>query len=221
MNNLGKYIFSIFKTIYFNFKVFNFKTAIKLPVFISYNTKILSVSRNSIDINIDKISMAMVKFGFGGTDFIPAQKSFIKIDKGAKVKFEGRAFLGEGICVSVEKKSLITLGDNFACNKNCIIYCCKNIEVGDNVLLGWNVNLRDNDGHTIIYKNEKKENEKAIIIKDNVWIGAYVDILKGVVISKDSVVATRSCVTKEFNSPNLLIGGYPAKVIKEDVLWTK
>lgn len=221
MINLVKYIVSLFKTVYFNFKVFDFKKALKLPVFISYNTKIYGVSKNSIEIDTEKISMAMIKFGFGGTDFIPAQKSCIKIQKGAKLRFQGKAFLGDGICISVENKALINFGENFSCNKNCIIYSCNSIEIGKNALLGWNVNLRDNDGHTIIYKDEKKENEKAIIIKDNVWIGAYVDILKGVLISENSVVATRSCVTKEFNNANLLIGGYPARSIKEEVSWIK
>ena len=67
----------------------------------------------------------------------------------------------------------------------------------------------------------KKINKKEITIKNNVWIGSYVDILKGVLISENSIVATRSCVTKKFDTTNILIGGYPAKIIEEDVSWKK
>jgi len=64
MNSVFKYFISLFKTIYFNFKVFNFKTAIKLPIFVSYNTKILEINKNSIDIKC-KVKPALIKIGFG------------------------------------------------------------------------------------------------------------------------------------------------------------
>ena len=83
------------------------------------------------------------------------------------------------------------------------------------------MNFRDNDGHTIVYKNKDKQNEKSIVIKNNVWIASYVDVLKGVIVEENSVVATRSCITKEFSLPNILIGGYPAKIIEEDITWRK
>lgn len=57
---LIKYLLSIPKTILFNFKVFSFKTAIKLPVFIAYNVKLDEYYRNCIVIN-GTISRFMIK----------------------------------------------------------------------------------------------------------------------------------------------------------------
>ena len=220
MNSVFKYFISLFKTIYFNFKVFNFKTAIKLPIFVSYNTKILEINKNSIDIKC-KVKPALIKIGFGGTDFIPSQKGIIKIEKGSKICFYGKTFLAEGTCISLEKSSEIIFGNNFASNKNCIFHSCKSIKFGNDVLVGWNVNFRDNDGHTIFNGEALNDNEKEVLIKDHVWIASYVDILKGVTIEKKSVVATRSCVTKKIDEENVLIGWYPAKIIKENISWKK
>lgn len=46
------------------------------------------------------------------------------------------------------------------------------------------------------------------------------DILKGSVISDDSIVAYRSLITgQKFDQENVIIGGAPAKVIKNSVGW--
>lgn len=51
-------------------------------------------------------------------------------------------------------------------------------------------------------------------IKDCVWIGANATILIGVTIGKNAVVAAGAVVTKDVPD-NCLVGGVPAKVIKE------
>lgn len=220
MNKYVEYIFSILKTVYFNFRVFNFKKAIKLPVFISYKMKILQINKNSIEI-LDKIKTGMIKIGFGGTDVISSQKGKIKIEKDCKLYFEGKAYLAAGTIICCENNSSIRFGRNFASNKNNFFYSRKEIVFGDDNLIGWNVIFRDNDGHKIFYKEIQKENEKKICIGNHVWIASYVDVLKGVTIPNDCIIATRSCVTKEFKKEKILIGGYPAKIITSEIEWEK
>ncbi len=53
-----------------------------------------------------------------------------------------------------------------------------------------------------------------IHIKDKVWIGFNVIILKGVTIGEGAVIAAASVVTKDIPDWSLA-GGNPAKVIKE------
>lgn len=45
-------------------------------------------------------------------------------------------------------------------------------------------------------------------------------MLKGVSIGCDSVVSTGAVVTKSFGR-NVLVGGVPAKVLKEDIEWSE
>jgi len=53
-----------------------------------------------------------------------------------------------------------------------------------------------------------------VVIADNVWIGDRVTILKGSTIGRNSVVAAGAVVSGEFPA-NVVIGGVPAKVIRE------
>lgn len=64
-----------------------------------------------------------------------------------------------------------------------------------------------------------KVSQKEVIIGNHIWIGSFAHILKGAVIKDNSVVAWRSCVLKAFNQENVLLGGYPAKIIKDNFDW--
>jgi acetyltransferase-like isoleucine patch superfamily enzyme len=54
------------------------------------------------------------------------------------------------------------------------------------------------------------------VIHDNVWIGTRATILKGVTIGEGAIVAAGAVVTKNV-PPHTLVGGVPAKIIKEKI----
>ncbi|RZM23097.1 MAG: sugar O-acetyltransferase, partial [Pedobacter sp.] len=54
---------------------------------------------------------------------------------------------------------------------------------------------------------------KAIHIKKNAWIGAGTIILPGVTIGENAVVAAGAVVSRDV-APNTIVGGVPAKFIK-------
>ena len=53
-----------------------------------------------------------------------------------------------------------------------------------------------------------------IVIEDNVWIGMYCFIGKGVTIGEGSIVARQSVVTKDV-PPFTIVAGNPARVVKK------
>lgn len=55
---------------------------------------------------------------------------------------------------------------------------------------------------------------KPVIVEDDVVIGANVVVLEGITIGKGAIVAAGSIVTKDV-APNTLVGGTPARVLKE------
>ena len=90
------------------------------------------------------------------------------------------------------------------------------ITIGDNVIMGQYVSFHSQNHSFDIKKNFKEQNviSKGIKIGSNVWIGAKVTILDGVIINDNSVIGAGSLVNNSFPS-NVLIAGVPARIIKK------
>ena len=127
--------------------------------------------------------------------------------------------LSQGCVICVNNAKLI-LGKKFRCNYSTIIDCSDaDIEIGDDVVLGWNVTIKNNDGHYVVKNGKDSIISKKIVIKDHVWVCAYSTLLKGTCIQKNSVVAYGALVTNTIDRENVLYGGVPAKIIKENISW--
>lgn len=191
---------------------------VKLPIIFSINSKIYGLRKGSIVLGNSK---ERIFVGFGGTKGIAsAPHTYINIGSTGKIIFKGKAVISEGTSIRVDN-GICIFGKNFSCNKNCSVSCTKSVEFGENCLLGWNVAIRDSDGHTIFKDGMKKESLQDVRLGDNIWIAANVDILKGVYIASDNVISYRSCVTKSFDERHCLIGGYPAKILQRNISWEK
>ncbi len=113
----------------------------------------------------------------------------------------------------------INAGKKLSIYYNTVLDGRGGIEIGDNVMIGPNTIIMSfNHDHmqTTTAMNEKGAVGQPIIIEDNVWIGGNVSIVGGVRIGKGSVVAAGAVVTKDVPA-NTIVGGVPAKVIKERV----
>ena len=63
------------------------------------------------------------------------------------------------------------------------------------------------------FEESSIRDNKAVVIGNDVWIGAYVSILPGVHIGDGAVIAAGAVVTKDVE-PYAIVGGVPAKVIR-------
>lgn len=123
----------------------------------------------------------------------------------------------EAVRIECLPNAVVELGDRTYINHDSEIRCRERITIGNNVSIAYNVLIQDSDYHTIYDKEgNPKPQTLPITIEDNVWIGANAIILKGVTIGEGSVIAAGSVVTKSI-PPHTLVGGNPAKVIKENV----
>lgn len=216
-------ILSVPKSVYINLKVFDFKTAIKLSILVSYNTKLIGVNKGSIVIG-DSLRFGKVRIGFGGVDILrEGKKSLLRIDNGGKIIFNGLSQFSQGNSIRVGANGTLIIGNNFTVNKECSIICDGNMKIGNDVLLGWKVNIRDSDGHVIYDNITKIKNpiRKNVTIGNHVWIASYVDILKGTEIMDNSIMDYKSCILSKFDKSNCIIGGYPAKILRENINWEK
>lgn len=107
----------------------------------------------------------------------------------------------------------IVLGKNVFINSGCCFQDQGGIFIGDESMIGHNVVLATiNHG---LEKADRATNYFApIVIGKGVWIGANATILQGVTIGDYSVVAAGAVVNKSVPA-NTVVGGVPAKIIKE------
>lgn len=105
------------------------------------------------------------------------------------------------------------IGKNVFINFDCVFLDLGGITIEDGVLIAPKVSLLS-EGHPVSPENRHSLVPKHIHIKKNAWIGANVTILQGVTIGENSVVAAGSVVSKDVPD-NVVVGGTPAKIIKE------
>ncbi|WP_028562665.1 sugar O-acetyltransferase [Paenibacillus pinihumi] len=109
----------------------------------------------------------------------------------------------------------IHIGENFYSNFDCTILDVCEVRFGDNCMLGPGVHIYAAT-HPLHpdERNAGPEYGKPVTIGSNVWIGGRAVINPGVTIGNNVVIASGAVVTK--NVPdNQIVGGNPAKIIKE------
>jgi len=105
-----------------------------------------------------------------------------------------------------------SIGKNVFINHACSFLDMGGITIEDHVLIGPRVNLVT-ENHPLDPKDRRALITKPIIIKKNAWIGAGATILPGVTIGENAVIAAGAVVSKDV-APNAVVGGVPAKFIK-------
>ncbi len=129
-----------------------------------------------------------------------------------KELFAGK--IGDGSMVMPPLKGVcfdrVVIGDNVMIMPDCLMMSRGGITIEDNAMIAANVQLISN--------NHDLHDRQLLICKPvrvcrNAWIGAGATILPGVTVGENAVVAAGAVVTKDV-APNTIVGGNPAKFIK-------
>lgn len=115
----------------------------------------------------------------------------------------------------------LIIGSNCHIGDDSHITCINEIVIGNNVLMGRKIFITDNaHGASLRSLLDMSPNKRPLASKgpvtigDNVWIGEMVCIMPGVKIGKGSIIGANAVVTKDI-PPYCVVGGNPAKIIKE------
>lgn len=107
------------------------------------------------------------------------------------------------------------IGDNSGIGYACEIN--NGVKIGNNVLMGPNVLIYTQNHCTdktdVLILKQGMTEIKPVIIEDDVWIGARVCILPGVVIGQGSVIGACAVVAKSV-PPYSVVVGNPARIVK-------
>lgn len=109
----------------------------------------------------------------------------------------------------------LEIGDRTAIGDRTEIHCGGDVRIGSGCLIAWDVVIMDRDYHRL---DGADEVGRPVRIGDRVWIGCRAIVLSGVEIGAGAVVAAGSVVTADVPA-GTLVGGNPARVIRDGVTW--
>ena len=141
------------------------------------------------------------------------RSSILRMDENSILDCAGFQFM-YGADIILFKNAHLVLGKNSFINSDCKIRCHKEIIIGEDCAVSHDFTIMDSDAHEL----NGSRNTNPIHIGNHVWIGTRVTILNGVSVGDGAVIAAGALVTKDV-PPRTLVGGVPARVLKENVEW--
>lgn len=107
----------------------------------------------------------------------------------------------------------ISVGKNVFINHACSFLDLGGITIEDDVMIGPRVSITS-ENHPVEVEDRKTLVPGKVTIKKNAWIGGGAHILPGITIGENAVVAAGAVVIRDV-PPNTVVGGIPAKVLKQ------
>ncbi|MCP9781692.1 acyltransferase [Cyanobium sp. To12R1] len=146
----------------------------------------------------------------------------VKFEPGGFVTVKGRTYFEDDVHFQLGAESKIVIGENVWISRGGHICSMKNVEIGDNVMIGEFTSIRDTthsyDNNGIPMKLQK-DITGSIVIESDVWIGRGCLIQskgRAITIGTGSVVAANSVLDTSV-PPYEVWGGCPARFIKQRI----
>ena len=127
-------------------------------------------------------------------------------------------------CTFRGDRSLIFLGHGLTSNRTNFLAEGPEgaVFVGDDAMFATGITIRTSDSHAIIDLDAREQVNapEPVVVGPHVWLGQDSVLMKGVTIGAGSIVAGRAVVTRAV-PPRALAAGVPARVLRENVSWTR
>ncbi len=153
----------------------------------------------------------------------------LEIAKGSLIRKHTLIRATDGGCISIKagvridpfckitaKYGRMTIGEGSFVGRGSVISTRETLTIGRDALIAEYVTIRDQDHR---YGGDRPTAKNGfdtapIAIGDNVWVGAKATITKGVTIGDNAVIAAGAVVIENVPA-NTVVGGIPAKVLKQ------
>ncbi|MHB8694271.1 MAG: acyltransferase [Solirubrobacteraceae bacterium] len=208
------------KSIAFNLRYLPTDQAIRLPILVSHRMAIFNF--NGTVTVPDGASTGSVLLGFGANGAFDFRRSRSVWQNAGAVVFEGPARLGHGFKLVTADSGTVRFGPDFVLSAESQIVCRDAISFGPGCLVSWEVLLLDTDYHPLIAQDGSQSEICApIVLGERVWLGARSTVLKGVTLGNDTVVAAGAVVNRSDPEGHAVLGGNPARRVREGVRWQR
>lgn len=214
-----EYFVSLPKSLYVCVRLLPFKQAIRLPIWVRYNVKLLDTA-GCVKISDRRgVKTGMCRIGFGDVGVFDKTYERGIIELAGEMELKGKAFFGHGSRINVMKNGRLIIGDDFVNSAMITIICDNYIQIGDRFRASWNVLIMDTDFHYVrnLETGKVGVKTKPIIIGNRIWIGLRSVVLKGSELADGCIVGANSVINKKYITPSTLIAGNPASERKHNV----
>ena len=154
------------------------------------------------------------RIGFlGNKVWIDKRVEFMRFPNNISINDEVVIKEGAKIC-ACNNEAKISIGKRTTVGYHTFIFASAGIEIGNDCLIAPFVYIVDSN-HSILKNkriNQQSNTTDKIVIKEDVWLGSNVTILKGVTIGEGAAIAAGSLVNKDVE-PYSVNSGTPSKVI--------
>jgi acetyltransferase-like isoleucine patch superfamily enzyme len=139
----------------------------------------------------------------------------LSLRRGARLRFGEWVYLFPSVRLYlIDAAAVLEIGDRTYLNRRTEIVARREIVIGSDCAISWDVLITDSDEHW----QEHVEMVQPVRIGNHVWIGARAMVLRGVTIGDGAIVGAGAVVTRDV-PPRTLVAGVPARVIREQVQW--
>lgn len=134
-----------------------------------------------------------------------------------KVKFSGQLLIvGNGLRIEIGERTTAI---------GCYVLARdRSVTIGSECMISRGIEIRATDVHKVYDIDSGERLNTAtqdVIVGNHIWIAANVTISKNVQIADGCIIAAGSFVNKSVPTPNVMLAGTPAKVIREGVRWER
>ncbi len=192
-------------------------------------------NRNHIDISKNITVNKKVTISITGNDNTVIIDDSLFVKKTLNITIKGdnnRIILGKNIKV-IDNLNIqiledccngeIVIGDNCSFWSTLIQTCelCSKILIGEDCMFSYNTTVMNSDGHCIFQDDRLINIGKEIKINNHCWIGYNAMVYKNSFIAENSIVGRNAFVSGKFKTGNVVLAGLPARIIKENINWSR
>lgn len=211
---VSKWSFStLWKNIHYNFFSKNFKTCIPEGKYILINKYVVLNILPTATIELQG------KFNLGYKRIKGSKlETRLLVEDNAVLKIGRKGWsIGYGSDIEIFYNATINVKGGGGSNINATIICADRIEFGEDVMMGRDVTIRDNNGGHYIARRGYK-NTHPVIIGQHAWLCEGCCIIGGAKVGNGTIIGAKSLVVSHIPSFTMALGT-PAVVVDEDVYW--
>ncbi|MCL2327850.1 MAG: Coenzyme F420 hydrogenase/dehydrogenase, beta subunit C-terminal domain [Bacteroidetes bacterium] len=139
------------------------------------------------------------------------------IENKAQLLIDSDFSVGYGSDIEIFKNAKLHIKGKGATNINATIICGEAITLGEYVMLGRNITIRDNNGNHYIARRGYKDT-RSVVIGQHAWLCEGCTIIAGAKIGDGAIIGAKSLVANAVPAFTM-VSGVPAVVVDEDVYW--